>query len=158
MTDYLLKNKFSFFFSLFNVLLLSCAEASEAYVPPPSSSYSLIRVILSLIIVFLMFYGVIFLFKFFLLKKGLLFNKKQLKILDVSHPGNNLSLYLVESQGKNLLIAANGNHIALLQSSEKTPEELPEIPKKEDKGVEPQYSFKSLLSRVGINEGGEYED
>ena len=140
-------------------LLFLCypAEAGEKdFVPPgPASSYTLMKVIISLVVIFSIFYGALYFFKFFLLKKGLISNGKKLRVLDSRHPGANLSLYLVESQGKNLLIAANANHIALLQSTETGDEE--KVVNEENKEIMPLYNFKNVLSKLSGG-GNNYEE
>jgi len=132
---------FLFFFSG-----LSSAALAESYTPPPNSSLSLLRVIFSLVAVFAVFYVIVFFLKFIFVKKGFIVNKKGLKLLNILHAGPNLSLYLVESGEKTLLIAANANHIALLQEGQKAEEELPEINSNEP-------VFKDFLSKLGFNRG-----
>ena len=136
-------NIFLFFF-----LSLSSAALADSYSPPPSSSLSLVRVIFSLIIVFVIFYIIVFFLKFIFVKKGLIANRKGLKLLNILHAGPNLSLYMVESREKILLIAANANHITLVQEEEKREEELIEI---EDNSKEPV--FKDFLGKLGFTRG-----
>jgi len=136
-------NFFLFFFSS-----LSSFALADTYSPPPSSSLSLLRVIFSLIIVFVMFYIIVFFLRFIFVKKGLIGNRKGLKLLNILHPGPNLSLYLVESREKILLIAANANHITLVQEDQKTAEELIEI---EETSKEPV--FKDFLGKLGFTRG-----
>ena len=125
---------------------LSSVAMADSYTPPPSSSLSLLRVIFSLIIVFVIFYIIVFFLKFIFVKKGLMLNKQGLKLLNILHAGPNLSLYLVESGEKTLLIAANANHITLVQEGQKTEEELTEIT-----STEPV--FKDFLGKLGFTRG-----
>lgn len=127
---------------------LSSISLAGSYTPPPSSSISLLRVIFSLIIVFVIFYIIVFFLKFIFVKKGLILNKKGLKLLNILHAGPNLSLYLVESGEKTLLIAANANHITLVQEGQKTKEELCDI---ENNSTEPV--FKDFLGKLGFIRG-----
>jgi flagellar biogenesis protein FliO len=135
-------------FFLFFFAGLSSAALADSYTPPPSSSLSIVRVLFSLLIVFVIFYIIVFFLKFIFIRKGLIFNKKGLKLLNILHAGPNLSLYLVESGEKTLLIAANGNHITLVQESQKTEEESTDT---ENTSTEP--SFKDFLSKLGFNRG-----
>ncbi|MEQ8167396.1 MAG: flagellar biosynthetic protein FliO [Candidatus Eremiobacterota bacterium] len=136
------------FFFLFFFSGLSSVAFADSYTPPPSSSLSIVRVIFSLLIVFVIFYIIVFFLKFIFVRKGLIVNRKGLKLLNILHAGPNLSLYLVESGEKTLLIAANANHITLVQEREKMEEELTDT---ETGSIEP--SFKDFLSKLGFKKG-----
>jgi len=115
---------------------------------PPDSSVTVVRLIFSLILVFIIFYIIVIFLRLFLVKKGPGGNKKHLHLLDVIHPGPNLSLYLLESRGKTILIASNTNHITTVQETDITEDEEKIINDMNEYQIPGEYAFKKIVNKL----------
>lgn len=115
---------------------------------PPDSSVTIVRLIFSLVMVFVIFYVIVLFLKLFIVKKGLAGNKKHLRLLDVMHPGPNLSLYLLESRGKTILIASNSNHITSVQETDVTEDEGKIINDMNEYSIPGEYTFKKIVNKL----------
>jgi flagellar biogenesis protein FliO len=96
--------------------------------------------------VFAIFYIIILCLKLFIGKRGLAGNKKYLHLLDVMHPGPNLSLYLLESRGKTILIASNANHITSLQETDITEDET--INNINENSIPGEHAFRKIVDKL----------
>lgn len=157
----LFKNLYIIIFSFFILSsgTISLAGSEIKRIEPPDTSFSLLRLIFSLILVFLIFYAFVYLFKFISNKKGFFPEKRQIKILDVQHPGTNLSLYLIESEGKKILVGANTNQITLLESSEIKDFQVQKPEEKNNKNENKlDNSFKTFINKLTFVGGEKHEE